>query len=82
MSLKTSRCQREAELRVFAGLVTAVSYPLQVEAADLLQAPEPPDSTDVLPVQAEGRGGRQLGGSGGRGVLGVSLVHRDPRQAG
>jgi len=53
-------------------------YLLQVEAVDLPRAPEPPDSTDVLPVQADGQGGRQLCGSRGRGVLEVSVVLGDP----
>lgn len=55
-----------------------VPYLLQVEAVNLPQALEPPDSTDVLPVQADGRGGQQLHGSRGKGVLGVSFVPTDP----
>lgn len=58
-------------------------YLLQVEAVNLPQALESPNSTDVLPVQADGRGGHQLRGSRGRGTLGVSFVPRDPpRQPG
>lgn len=55
-----------------------VPYLLQVEAVNLPQALEPPDSTDVLPVQTDSRGGQQLCGSRGWGVLRVSFVPTDP----
>lgn len=54
-----------------------VPYLLQVEAVNLPQALEPPDSTDVLPVQADSRGGQQLRGSRGRGgARDVLCAHR------
>lgn len=47
-------------------------YPLQVEAVNPRQAPQPPSGADILPVQADGLEGWQLLGAG------ETIVLREP----